>query len=156
MPRITRPQVYRVVGKCCHGSGQPSCCGGLRIRRTVTNGPNAPMPSAAPPCGHHPTSLPAKPGQWLSGQTSRASIARPAGAARPRSPNHCPFSPLQIDKGLANVGYCKRRLWGGSVGLSSVGVRQQGLQVGRQQPLRASLESLSQLQPQFLVHGVVL
>ena len=36
----------------------PSCCGGLRIRRTVTNGPNAPMPSAAPPCGHHPTSLP--------------------------------------------------------------------------------------------------
>ena len=47
-------------GKCCpgNGSGQPSCCGGLRIRRTVTNGPNAPMPSAAPPCGHHPTSLP--------------------------------------------------------------------------------------------------
>ena len=37
-----------------NGSGQPSCCGGLRIRRTVTNGPNAPMPSAAPPCGHHP------------------------------------------------------------------------------------------------------
>ena len=37
-------------GKCCpgNGSGQPSCCGGLRIRRTVTNGPNAPMPSAAP------------------------------------------------------------------------------------------------------------
>ena len=47
-------------GKCCpgNGSGQPSCCGGLRIRRTVTNGPNAPMSSAAPPCGHHPTSLP--------------------------------------------------------------------------------------------------
>ena len=47
-------------GKCCpgNGSGQPSCCGGWRRRRTVTNGPNAPMPSAAPPCGHHPTSLP--------------------------------------------------------------------------------------------------
>ena len=60
MPRITRPQVYGWCGKCCpgNGSGQPSCCGGLRIRRTVTNGPNAPMPSAAPPCGHHPTSLP--------------------------------------------------------------------------------------------------
>ena len=31
-------------GKCCpgNGSGQPSCCGGLRIRRTVTNGPNVP------------------------------------------------------------------------------------------------------------------
>ena len=29
------------------------------------------------------------------------------------------------------------------------------MQVGRQQPLRASLESLSQLQPQLLVHGVV-
>ena len=23
------------------------------------------------------------------------------------------FSPLQIDKGLTNVGYCNRRLWGG-------------------------------------------
>ena len=57
---VTRPQVYRVRAKCCpgNGSGQPSCCGGLRIRRTVTNGPNAPMPSAALPCGHHPTSLP--------------------------------------------------------------------------------------------------
>ena len=47
-----------VVVRPGNGSGQPSCCGGLRIRRTVTNGPNAPMPSAAPPCGHHPTSLP--------------------------------------------------------------------------------------------------
>ena len=47
-------------GKCCpgNGSGQLSCCGGWRRRRTVMNGPNAPMPSAAPPCGHHPTSLP--------------------------------------------------------------------------------------------------
>ena len=26
--------------------------------RTVTNGPAAPMPRAAPLCGHHPTSLP--------------------------------------------------------------------------------------------------
>ena len=33
-------------GKCCpgNGSGQPSCCGGLRIRRTVTNG----IPCQAP------------------------------------------------------------------------------------------------------------
>ncbi len=38
---------------------------------------------------------------------------------------------------------------------AAVRVGQQGLQVGRQQPLRASLESLSQLQPQLLVHGVV-
>ena len=47
-------------GKCCPGNGSDlkSCCGGCRIRRTVTNGPDAPMPSAAPPCGHHPTSLP--------------------------------------------------------------------------------------------------
>ena len=35
---------------------------------------------------------------------------------------------------------------------AAVRVGQQGLQVGRQQPLRASLESLSQLQPQLLVH----
>ena len=41
-----------------NGSDLKSCCGGCRIRRTVTNGPDAPMPSAAPPCGHHPTSLP--------------------------------------------------------------------------------------------------
>ena len=47
-------------GRCCpgNGSGRLSCCGGWRIRRTATNGPDAPMPSAAPPCGHHPTSLP--------------------------------------------------------------------------------------------------
>ena len=47
-------------GRCCpgNGSGRLSCCCGWRIRRTVTNGPDAPMPSAAPPCGHHPTSLP--------------------------------------------------------------------------------------------------
>ena len=38
---------------------------------------------------------------------------------------------------------------------AAVRVGQQGLQVGRQQPLRASLEGLSQLQPQLLVHGVV-
>ncbi len=45
--------------RCCpgNGSGRLICCGGWRIRRTVTNGPDAPMPSAAPPCGHHPTSL---------------------------------------------------------------------------------------------------
>ena len=37
-------------GKCCpgNGSGRMSCCGGSRIRRIVTNGPGAPMPSAAP------------------------------------------------------------------------------------------------------------
>ena len=37
-------------GRCCpgNGSGQLSCCGGWRIRRIVTSGPNAPMPSAAP------------------------------------------------------------------------------------------------------------
>ena len=47
-------------GRCCpgHGSDLKSCCGGWRIRRTATNGPGAPTPSAAPPCGHHPTSLP--------------------------------------------------------------------------------------------------
>ena len=38
-------------GKGCPGNGlgQLSYCGGLRIRRTVTNGPDDPMPSAAPP-----------------------------------------------------------------------------------------------------------
>ena len=47
-------------GRCCpgNGSGQLSCCGGLRIRKNATSGPDAPMPSAAPPCAHHPTSLP--------------------------------------------------------------------------------------------------
>ena len=38
---------------------------------------------------------------------------------------------------------------------AAVRVGQQGLQVGRQQPLGASLQSLRQLQPQLLVHGVV-
>ena len=59
MPRITRPQSLPSCrrgstgwcGKCCpgNGSGLKSCCGGWRIRRTVTNGPGAPMKSAAPP-----------------------------------------------------------------------------------------------------------
>ena len=40
--------------RCCpgNGSGRLSCCDGWRIRRIVTNGPDAPMPSAAPPFGH--------------------------------------------------------------------------------------------------------
>ena len=61
MPRITRPQVYRVVREMLpreRFGPEPSCCGGWRIRRIVTNGPGTPMPSAAPPCAHHPTSLP--------------------------------------------------------------------------------------------------
>ena len=47
-------------GRCCpgNGSGQLSCCGGSRIRRTATKGPDAPMQITAPPCAHHPTSLP--------------------------------------------------------------------------------------------------
>ena len=38
---------------------------------------------------------------------------------------------------------------------AAVRVGQEGLQVGRQQPLRASLESLSQLPAQLVEHGVV-
>ena len=38
---------------------------------------------------------------------------------------------------------------------AAVGVGEQGLQVGRQQPLGASLERLRQLLPQLLEHGVV-
>ena len=77
MPRITRPQVCRVVREMLprerfgpdellrwlederrivtnepdapNGSGRMSCCGGWRKRRIVTNEPDAPMPSAAPP-----------------------------------------------------------------------------------------------------------
>ena len=47
--------------RCCpgNGSGRLSCCGGWRIRRIVTNGPDAPMPSAAPPAvATPPASLP--------------------------------------------------------------------------------------------------
>ena len=38
-------------GECCpgNGSGQLSCCGELRIRRTVTNGPRRSQPSTEPP-----------------------------------------------------------------------------------------------------------
>ena len=45
MPRITRPQVYRVVRELLprNGSGRLSCCGGWKRRRIVTNGPGAPM-----------------------------------------------------------------------------------------------------------------
>ena len=37
-------------GNCCpgNGSGRLSCCGGWKRRRILTNGPGAPMPSAAP------------------------------------------------------------------------------------------------------------
>ena len=61
MPRITRPQVYRVVREMLPRErfGPTELLRWLEdLCRTVTNGPNAPMPSAAPPCGHHPTSLP--------------------------------------------------------------------------------------------------
>ena len=59
MPRITRPQVYRVVREMLprNGSGRMNCCGGSRIRKNSTNGPSAPMPSAAPPFVHPRTSL---------------------------------------------------------------------------------------------------
>ena len=44
---------------CCHGngSGRLSCCDGWRIRRIVTNGPDAPMPSAEPHFAFPHTSL---------------------------------------------------------------------------------------------------
>ena len=59
MPRIRGRRSTGWCGRCCpgNGSGRMSCCGGSRIRRIVTNGPGAPIPSAAPPCAHHPTSL---------------------------------------------------------------------------------------------------
>ena len=46
-------------GKCCpgNGSGRMNCCGGSRIRKNATNGPSAPMPSAALPFVHPRTSL---------------------------------------------------------------------------------------------------
>ena len=45
MPRITRPQVYRVV-RDCPGSGRRSCCCGWRIRSYATAG--APLPPETP------------------------------------------------------------------------------------------------------------
>ena len=46
-------------GRCCpgNGSGPLNCCGGWRRLRIVTNGPGAPMPSAAPPFTCHGPSL---------------------------------------------------------------------------------------------------
>ena len=59
MSRITRPQVYRVVRRCCsgNGSGRISCCGGRSRRKNATTGPDAPPPSVAPPFAHPRTSL---------------------------------------------------------------------------------------------------
>ena len=54
MPRVTRPQVYRLVREMLPRErvGRLSCCGGSRIRRIATKGPDAPMPSAEPPFVH--------------------------------------------------------------------------------------------------------
>ena len=56
MPRNTRPQVYRVVRKMLPRGrmGLPELLRYLRIRRIATNGPGAPIPSAAPPLAHTP------------------------------------------------------------------------------------------------------
>ena len=58
MPRITRPQVYRVVREMLPRErfGPAEFCGGLRIRRIVANGPAASMQSAAPSSAHPQTS----------------------------------------------------------------------------------------------------
>ena len=39
MSRITRPEVYRLMGKCCpgNGSGHTSCCGYPRIGGYATH-----------------------------------------------------------------------------------------------------------------------
>ena len=59
MPRITRPQVYRVVREMPPRErfGRLNCCGGWRRRKNATNGPGAPMPSAEPPFAHPRASL---------------------------------------------------------------------------------------------------
>ena len=64
MPQITRPQVYQVAREMLPRErfGRLSCCGGSRTRRIVTNGPDAPMPSAEPPFAH-PRTFPLEP--WL-------------------------------------------------------------------------------------------
>ena len=58
-PGSPDPKCTGWCGKCCPGNGSSrmSCCGGSRIRRIVTNGPGAPMPSAAPPFAHSRVSL---------------------------------------------------------------------------------------------------
>ena len=59
MPRITRPQVYRVVRRCCpgNGSGRLNCCGGWRRRKNATRVPDTPMRSVEPPFVPPHTSL---------------------------------------------------------------------------------------------------
>ena len=63
-PRSPGRRCTRWRERCCHGngSGRLSCCGGSRTRRIVTNGPDAPMPSAEPPFAHART-FPLEP--WL-------------------------------------------------------------------------------------------
>ena len=50
MPRLTRPQVYRVFWGMLpgNGSGRLSCWGGWRVRSHTTSGPAAPTRNAAP------------------------------------------------------------------------------------------------------------
>ena len=53
------PRCTGWCGRCCpgNGSGRTNCCGGWRIRKNATNGPDAPMPSSEPPFGYPRTSL---------------------------------------------------------------------------------------------------
>ena len=63
MPRITRPQVYRVVREMLPRErfGPAELLRWLEdTQESATSGPGAPMPSAAPPFGH-PRTFPIEP-----------------------------------------------------------------------------------------------